>query len=194
MKTNTRKSTGKIKPHSISSQSYSELGQASDRAAAIVGESILNTILSILLASIFVESQAIAESLLYYPGSLSGLSSKACLIFLLGRISNNQLEDLKAISAIRNRFAHSLEIASFTDPSLRSYTKRLASYRRFAGDTPETPRENYKLAVSVLAYSLAVEISAATHIPELKAVTITGLLKNLGSSPFVSDKEILTKD
>ncbi len=157
---------------------WEELESTSDRAAAIVGEAILDQSLSKLLSSYLVRNQKEVDNLLNHPGHLSSLLSKSALAYCLGLITKEQLDDLRAINTIRNRFAHRLHESSFNDQFIKEKMDRIEAYRRFlASDQANSPRKQFDAAVSMLSYSLSIESMRMEHRQETKALSISEELK-----------------
>lgn len=161
---------------------WGELGSTGDRAAAIVGEAILDQSLSALLSNYLVGNKEEINHLLSYAGPLSSLYGKSGLAYCLGLITQGQLEDIRAINKIRNHFAHKLHGASFGDASIQQRVSQITPYKRFlSSDDVDSPRKQFNAAVSMLAYSLAVESSRTQHRQAKKAKSVSELLKELVS-------------
>ena len=146
---------------------WEELESTNDRAAAIVGEAILDESLAILLSNYLIADQKEVNSLLDNPGPLSSLHHKSTLAYCLGLITKEELDVIRAIHTIRNRFAHRLSGASFSDPSIEQMLNRIKSYKRFlAPDQANDPRKLFHVAISVLSYSLSIEAMKVKHRQE----------------------------
>lgn len=162
---------------------WDELSKTSDRAAAIVGEAILEQSLSALISNYLVDNEEEASRLLSYPGTLSSLYGKSNLAYCLGLITQGQLDDLRAINKIRNHFAHRLHGASFKDVSIRQMMGQIEPYKRFlSSDDRDLPRKQFNAAISTLAYALSVESARAEHQNEKKAKSVSELLNELATS------------
>lgn len=159
---------------------WNELSNSGDRAAAIVGEAILDHSLSVLLSSYFVSNKQEANSLLDQPGPLSSLQAKSRLAYCLGLVTQGQLDDLKAINIIRNHFAHRLHGASFRDSSAQKVVRQLERYKTFlSSGNINLPRKQFDAAISMLAYSLSAESARVEHRQEMKAKSVSEILKEL---------------
>jgi DNA-binding MltR family transcriptional regulator len=159
---------------------WEELERADDRAAVLVGEEILNYSLARLLSSYLVNDQSEVPSLFDYPGSLSSLFTKATLAYCLGLITKRQLADLKAMNRLRNHLAHRLQGSSFNDPVLTDKLLWLEGYRHvMTADQADSPRKQFNVAVSVLAYALTNASMTIEHRSEAKAPDMSEVLRSM---------------
>jgi DNA-binding MltR family transcriptional regulator len=105
----------------------------SDRAAAILGASYLETLLEKLLRARFV--QAPATDMFSGHGPLSTFFSRADLAYALGLFHEGVYHDLTLIRRVRNEFAHNFDEASFDQPTVRDrcaelwFIKELATHQ-----------------------------------------------------------------
>jgi DNA-binding MltR family transcriptional regulator len=158
-----------------------ELKGENDRAAAIVGTSVLETRLEELLTKIMISHKEVPNIFKGYA-PLSTFSAKIRLSYFLGLIPEDIYKDLDRIREVRNRFAHELNPLSFEDQSTADIVKSLNCVQPFikvfrrvnkddlaevaeSEDTykmsehNEEPRNLWNLAVSVLA----TELNALAH-------------------------------
>ncbi len=160
---------------------WEEIAGTTDRAAAIVGEAILDDSLSRLLSNYFVENQDEVNSIME-RGSLSSLRVKSSIAYCLGLISKGQLEDFKAIYSIRNHFAHSLHAVSFDDQNVYKHISQIEPYKRFLPSDSDSPRKQFNIAVSIIAYSISVTTALTEHRQEIRDKNLNELIKELTSS------------
>jgi len=92
-----------------------EMESASDRTAAIVIASIVETRLTNTLQAGLHHDQEIVQRLFRASGPLGTFSAKLDLARLMGAISADAYRDLLIIKDVRNIFAHQLQAASFNE-------------------------------------------------------------------------------
>src|SRR2546430_11588641 len=85
---------------------FDVLNDESDLACVVIGAAFLETTVATLLERRFLAS-SVARKLLEPGGALGGFAPRADLAYCLGLITKDHYQDLCAIAAIRNRFAHS---------------------------------------------------------------------------------------
>ncbi len=161
---------------------WQELVNTNDRAAAIVGEAILDNALARLLSNYFIENQKEVDRVLERPGPLWSLYAKSSIAYCLGLITRGELDDFRAMNRIRNHFAHDLRKASFEDQAITKEMGEIESYKRFLSHDTNSPRQHFNIAVSVLAYSLAVKAAKTEHCQEIRDKTLSQMMKELVSS------------
>ncbi|MEI7993715.1 MAG: MltR family transcriptional regulator [Methylococcaceae bacterium] len=155
-----------------------ELKGESDRAAAIVGTSVLETHLEQLLTKAMIDHKKVPDIFKGYA-PLSTLSAKINISYFLGLIPTDLYEDLDYIRKIRNDFAHEHGPISFKDQSLADKVKKLKCIQPWLNiqrqineehlnlnkveesentyklaDNNEEPRNLWNLAVAVLTFEL----------------------------------------
>lgn len=96
-----------------------ELSGESDRAAAIVGASLLDHLLESMLKQALVAHPTKAAEMFGGRGILGSLGAKIDMAFLLGLISEDVGSSLDRVREIRNEFAHGHEQLTFFDQSIR---------------------------------------------------------------------------
>ncbi|MBX3402590.1 MAG: hypothetical protein KF699_04165 [Phycisphaeraceae bacterium] len=102
------------------------LSAETDRGAAIVGVSYLDTQLERLFQRVFVSSRSHGRQLLKGPGAPVGTySSRIDMAFALALIGSQQQKHLHVFRKIRNLFAHSFEPLSFDENAIIVETKKL---------------------------------------------------------------------
>jgi hypothetical protein len=106
-------------------QAIKELDGQSDRAAAIVGTTILDLLLTEALTVYLHYNSKITKVLFSMNGPVGDFGPKADLAFLVGLVTNETHRDLITIRDIRNRFAHRLSISDFKSQSIATLTNNL---------------------------------------------------------------------
>jgi DNA-binding MltR family transcriptional regulator len=129
-----------------------ELGQQSDRGAAIVGVAWVEEALQEALQSFLVDDRTARERLFKQSGPLSALSAKIDLARLLGMTTKAVTSDLHALRSIRNDFAHSVldkDNSALTFESVHIRDKCLA-LKSIAHEDIDGPRHAFIRACAVL--------------------------------------------
>jgi len=96
-----------------------ELARASDRAAAVLAGSLVETRLTTFLRHRVNYDKKIWDKLTHSSAPLGTFSVKIDIAFLFGFISRLAHDDLVIVKEIRNRFAHDLELRDFGSQSIR---------------------------------------------------------------------------
>jgi DNA-binding MltR family transcriptional regulator len=105
------------------------LRSETDIIVAVVATSYLEHAIGALLRSHFA-SGGTSEKLLKSTGVLGSFQAKIDLAYCLGMISGNFKFNLERIADIRNRFAHTLDEASFSDPKIVEWCNALKKPRQ----------------------------------------------------------------
>lgn len=117
----------------VAAGSEQELAEAmktdSDRAVAIVGAALVEDRLADGLERFMRPDKKTFERLTDFTGPLGSFSQKSSMAYMLGLVSKMAFEDLEVMRKIRNKFAHSLAIASFETPVIKSKLNSLQLYR-----------------------------------------------------------------
>jgi DNA-binding MltR family transcriptional regulator len=119
-----------------------------DRAAAILGASYLETLLEKLLRTKLVQTPT--TDIFSGHGPLATFSSRTDVAYALGLFHEGVYHDLILVRRVRNEFAHDIDEASFDQASIRDrcadfwFIKQLAAHQ----DVEElNPRTRFLLAV-----------------------------------------------
>ncbi len=151
------------------------LSAESDRGCVLFAAAYLEEALKDLLCCSLVKNKHIENDLFDGTAPLATFSAKIKFAYYLGKISAVSRRDLDTIRAIRNNFAHSPKVISFTEQSIADRCKNLEfSYH----DADATPRERFTAAV--------FGILADVHRETFRAVAATELPDN---RPSDADKE-----
>jgi DNA-binding MltR family transcriptional regulator len=111
-----------------------------DRGCALLAASYIDEQLKSLICATLVKSDKVQKRICSAHGPLSTFSARIDFAYLLGLIGPKAHRDLHLIRDIRNRFGHSAEPLSFTDPEIEKLCKKfwhdggvkaLASRRKF---------------------------------------------------------------
>lgn len=139
-----------------------EFEKETDRAAGIVGASILDSTLESILKSRLVKSPKSKNDLLFDgPNApLSSFASKIDTAYRLGIISKEMSEALHLVRKIRNTFAHDLVNSDFENSQVRSLVHKLTTLifrRKKQYDTvrpgfPPGARGDFQIALSRIVW------------------------------------------
>ena len=164
-----------------------ELSGESDRAAAIVGASLLENLLESILKKAMVEHQQVKNMFKGYA-PLATFKSKIDLAFFLGLVPHTSIyDDLHKIRETRNDFAHGHKELSFSEESIKNrihtfniltlYRKSLQLDERIEDppdeeikafiETAKSPRKMWELEILNL-YNLLSKYLEFTKKPTLK--------------------------
>lgn len=117
-----------------------ELQHASDRAAAIVGGSVLEVALNEALIAHMHKHKKITDRLFKPSQALGPFGTKIHLGLLIGLYGPIGHSDLSIMKDIRNEFAHKLAINDFESKTIVSMTKKLKLCDRYVVDTSSNAR------------------------------------------------------
>jgi hypothetical protein len=151
---------------------HRELEAQTDRGAAIVGAALLDTKLETALRLCLVPGLSQNEQKDLFEGPTAPLgtfSGRMRVAHALGLVGEQSFADLRLIGRIRNRFAHKLEVTSFTDPEIAALCSKLqVAEFVFLGETPPSePRQRFIRSVVNIVHFIYSEIVAGTAIGEL---------------------------
>jgi len=137
------------------------LSSESDRGCGLFAAAYLDSSLSDLLYVSLVANKKIDTDLFYGTAPLATFSSRIKMAYYLGLISEPCRRDLDIIRAIRNDFAHNLEIDSFEVQSVQDRCKALAySYHEKHKD----PKAHFVSAVMrILGHIQSATLTATQH-------------------------------
>lgn len=154
-----------------------ELEGESDRAAAIVGASLLENLLeSIFRKAMIDHKEKEVENIFNVYGPLGSFKAKIDLSFLLGLFPHAKIyQDLNLIRKIRNEFAHGHKELSFAHNSIRDrmsnlntlslYRKTLELYQEHENELDKKRKASYEEAKNprrmweVAIYSISMLLS-----------------------------------
>jgi DNA-binding MltR family transcriptional regulator len=132
----------------------------SDRAAAILGVSYLDTVMENLLKKFFIQNNSFIDKQIFGDSYsvIDSFSKKINLSYALGLLKQKEFEDLNNIRKIRNDFAHELHGLNFNSEKINSRCLNLKCAQDvFDGPLQEVSHDNsarfrYILTVSVLGH------------------------------------------
>lgn len=166
----------------------------SDLVVAILGANYLDALLQDLLRTRVIVHKA-SKVVTEQP-----FVRKAQTAFVLGLVSRDSIDDLRAIAEIRNHFAHRVldENASFQDDTVKALCDKLSSARAAAdpksrpvmqewGYEVDNPRALFIEAMTACASELAHRIE---HAPE-EAVTEAEPTRRIGLIEWQAVAEIV---
>jgi hypothetical protein len=180
------------------SQASNELEGESDRAAAIVGASLLEHLLELILRKAMINHKEVKTLFRAAYAPFATFQSKIDATFLLGLFPHEKIrDDLHRIREIRNIFAHGHKELSFSDESTKSsigkfhilglYRKSLKLHEEQVDKFDEQHRKFYEKSKSprkmweVAIYSIADLLSSYEDmivkptIKEKRKITIAGV-------------------
>jgi len=133
-----------------------QLGQETDRGAALVGAAFLENLLGGLLEEFMLDDPKHSKLLLEGPLAPFGtLYSRTIAAYSLGLISNDELNDLSMIREVRNTFAHSSKPIEFSSSELKPKLDNLLIPHLVPEDVLDTselsPRQLFVNAVSMIS-------------------------------------------
>jgi DNA-binding MltR family transcriptional regulator len=133
-----------------------DYGEASDRAVAIVGPALLDTLLCHILTEFMVDDHKEVTRLLEPEGPLGTYGSRITGCYCLGLIGTIVTADLRLVGKIRNRFAHDLR-ADFSDPKISQWCRALRWHKEFFAAPPPdaTDRDLFQVGVNQLVTYLS---------------------------------------
>jgi hypothetical protein len=166
-------------------QVFNELNSATDRAAAIVGGSLVELALQSALEAHLHRDKKLTDNLFRPSGAFGAFATKINLGFLVGIYGQNGIKELTIIKNIRNAFAHRLDIDSFGNQTIRDKALSLTFGQRYTidaqqqskpspdpslpiGDWPwwfsisnknetlESPRQRFLVSVGAMTYGLSL--------------------------------------
>jgi hypothetical protein len=152
-----------------------------DRSVAIIGAAYVDLVLREAISSRFERREPRLLKVLFEDrGPLESFGSRIQIGYALGLYAEGVYDDLRAIKAIRNSFAHAAEAVDFDDPLIAQYTADLNLVRiGFQGrDTVTTARGRYVHAVEMVTDCLLGDMARRArrmppetilHIPSRKA-------------------------
>jgi DNA-binding MltR family transcriptional regulator len=110
------------------------LRDESDRAAAILGATYVESIVEDLLRSSLVDHPDV-DAMFRGIGPFSSFSAKTAMLFAMGKINEASRSDLDLIRKIRNEFAHTLAESDFQQTKIAAWCVELTG--AWAGEFAE---------------------------------------------------------
>jgi len=154
---------------------HNEIKKASDRVAALLAHSVLEVRMKQAIRSRFAFEDKPAKELLGSVDKGGELSFRyQCdLAQCLGLFGDITRKELALLSGVRNRFAHTLAILDFSDPSIRDRCQQLVlpgllhSAFNIDGGPPTEPRMKYTRSVYLIVTLLwtAIETDGKSGLP-----------------------------
>jgi DNA-binding MltR family transcriptional regulator len=102
-----------------------EIETSTDRAAAIVAVAFVEDHLTMALRRRFVQDEKALDAMFNERGALGAYGAKSELAYLVGMFSDRVASDLNYLRKIRNKFAHNVEIDSFSSPPVKDWAMNL---------------------------------------------------------------------
>lgn len=131
-----------------------EMESASDRTAAIVTASLVETRLTNTLTAGLQHDEVLFDRLFRTSGPLGSFSSKIDLARLMGAISEDAHHDLVILKNIRNIFAHQFKPASFSEQRISDLCKNFRLIETMICDMEEEepPMKHARITLKVADY------------------------------------------
>lgn len=139
-----------------------EFAGQSDRAAAIVGATILDELLKVVLCDFLIDDKKKIKVLFggYMP--LSTFNSRIEICYCLGLIGQQEYDLLKIIKSVRNDFAHKISGTSFASGSIKDKCQNIKLPREVVANDL-SPRFIYQEAVKYLGMLLIIRSFQANN-------------------------------
>lgn len=144
-----------------------------DRAAAVLGGSYLDSFLESALRSVLVTGPRVDAMFEGAGASLGSFSNKTALAFALGIIAEPMARDIDLVRKVRNHFAHQIWDASFDSAPVSDWCRGLGLVSTMKAETGEPlelsqPRVRYLLTIAItttrIAYSPKVPVEFRKQI------------------------------
>lgn len=164
-----------------------ELSGQSDRAAALVGASLLEDQLESILRRYMIPHKNV-DSLFESNGPLATFSAKIDMAHCLGLVSGHVCKELHIIRRIRNDCAHTHQPVAFSDPATRSRIESLPDLSFFLqGELQQTEEGRQLLKESRLSdprrlWEMAIGFLYSCLESYLRNVKYGGTLKPTAST------------
>jgi hypothetical protein len=131
---------------------YTELSGESERACAIVGIAYIDDLLGQVLEHYLLENKGAYKDLLNpenINAPLSSFGARISAAYGMGLISKSDLDALRKLKKVRNRFAHNINL-SFNDNEVEQLcirVKDLLKGLHYTSESP-SPREIFQSAIA----------------------------------------------
>ena len=143
----TARAAARAQADADSQQFLQRFASFSERGMALSITAYLDVKVKRFISHCWIDDKSTRDNMLRVEGGpLAGLRAKINLCYLMGYIKRRTFDDLTAISAIRNEFAHTLEAETFSFPKISGLCKSLlifedASLFFGAGDEEEAKHQ-----------------------------------------------------
>jgi DNA-binding MltR family transcriptional regulator len=161
----------------LSAEYIRQMRAESDRGAVLIGAAYIDSALEELLRAYFVDSKAEVARLLTYPGPCSTLSARCDLAYCSGIFGKDMHADIRTVTKIRNRFAHSKHRATFGDKDVSQLCMNLNLVKgmntEFSGSDPKAV---FVMAAGAIILKLLTAQGTMSHRkpgPSLKVMAMT---------------------
>lgn len=137
-------------------QAIEEMEATSDRAAAIVIASLVESRLTSALQAAMADVPSIKNDFFRSSGALGSFAAKIDLALLNGLLTENAHKDLNTMRRIRNVFAHELKPTQFdaNDQILQLARNFILIEKMMCSMEAEQVPEGFKFAMQVASYDL----------------------------------------
>jgi hypothetical protein len=131
---------------------FNERDTVDERAVAIVGATILDSILEYMLINFIVDDENEMKKLISVDRPLGAFGNRVTAVYCLGLICKTVRDDLRIVGKIRNKFAHELQTSFELEP-IRGWCLSLRWHEfsmMMKAPADATPREIFKVGVNQL--------------------------------------------
>lgn len=117
-----------------------ELEESSDRAAAIVGTAVVQSVLcTLILEKLECKDAQLIKKMYAQNGPLASFYSQMHLARAMKLIDDATLREMDVLRRVRNAFAHSISSISFTTPEVLEECRKFRCPRQFGGHITKFP-------------------------------------------------------
>jgi DNA-binding MltR family transcriptional regulator len=101
------------------------MGNPSNRAAALIAASFVDSALEQKLADLFWDDAEIRDQILWADGPLGSFAARMKACYLMRLYGKTAYRELNTIRRVRNEFAHRTGYVDFTTPAIRDLCRNL---------------------------------------------------------------------
>jgi hypothetical protein len=147
-------------------QAVEEMEATSDRAAAIVIASLVESRLTSVLQAAMVDVPSIKKDLFRSSGPLGSFAAKIDLALLTGLLTEDAHKDLHIMRRIRNEFAHELTPIQFdTNARVRQLAQNFILIEKMVGPIGEKhPPRGFSFGLQVSDYDLLTSLPRGRYM------------------------------
>ena len=145
---------------------YRTLDDLDERGLVLSLAAFAEEALGLLLRAFLIQGEATNRLIDGFNAPLGTFSARVKMAYALGLIAEDQYADLEHLRKIRNEFAHSWKLISFSEPRIAAHIAAL-NFSHIDDSYPETAAAKLKSSIS----SLLVELRSAANQIEIKGKT-----------------------
>jgi len=106
-------------------KAMSAISHETEMVCVVMSATLIDHALGAILKKYFFTSSSTSDKLLKPSGTIGSLQAKVDVLYCLGLLSETGKDNIEFIARIRNKFAHSLDDASFEDPEICEWCAKL---------------------------------------------------------------------